>query len=348
MVKALLQIGRAVRLRPRNPRFRPRGGAKATRAGRAKSVAKVGGLAALAAITGFTAGYLTKQLLSSGAANITDLKTSYKFPKDLGDHGNWINMTAHESTPFNNSAVGNLAGLTGSAASILSSFAGGVTNPIAIGTTGKMSDVSLPLPANLSADLDPKYAEASVAAAVGSVLSAGKNAAATAAATKGGVAGKIAAAGIGAAGAVVSGATAVTGKAINPLNVLLFQGIDFRQYQYTWKLSPRSFEESNEIRKIVRYLQWASSPAVVGGLFLQYPHYFMISIAKDGYLHKFQPAVIEKINVNYHSAGGPYYKRGEQNQNDPAPAEVELQIAFKEFVIVTKDWLNSSGQGPQA
>jgi len=347
-----MAVGRIVsRLRPRNPMFRRRGGgtsARTTRSARTKSLAKTGGLAALAAIAGVSIGALTHMLTSSGAANSNDLKTSYKFPKDLNIHGNWITMTAYESTPFNNSAVGNLAGLAGSATSILRSFGVGVNNPIEIGTTGKMSDVSLPLPANLSADLDPKYAEASVAAAVGSVLSAGKNAAATAAATKGGVAGKIAAAGLQAAAPVVSGAMAVAGKAVNPLNVLLFQGIDFRQYQYTWKLSPRSFEESNEIRKIVRYLQWASSPAVVSGLFLQYPHYFMISIAKDGYLHKFQPAVIEKINVNYHSAGGPYYKRGEQNQNDPAPAEVELQIAFKEFVIVTKDWLNSSGQGPQA
>ena len=130
------------------------------------------------------------------------------------------------------------------------------------------------------------------------------------------------------------------------MNVVLFTGMPFRQYSYTWKLSPRNKDESDKIRDLVRYLQWCSVPAFdLNGLLLDYPHYFQISIHNDGYLQKFQPAVIERINVNYHGQGA-FYKRGDSNQSDPAPAEVELQINFKEVVIITKDNLSSGGEGP--
>jgi hypothetical protein len=191
--------------------------------------------------------------------------------------------------------------------------------------------VSLPLPANLSNDLDPTYAEASLKEKAMQVLNGIPGAASTLAKA------------IGAGASVASAAYA---KTINPMNVVLFTGMPFRQYSYTWKLSPRNKDESDKIRDLVRYLQWCSVPAFdLNGLLLDYPHYFQISIHNDGYLQKFQPAVIERINVNYHGQGA-FYKRGDSNQSDPAPAEVELQINFKEVVIITKDNLSSGGEGP--
>lgn len=250
----------------------------------------------------------------------------FSFPSDLGLHGNYMNIRAFKSSMLNNSAVANVLGTTG-LGSVFPGI-GSLTN------AGEL--VRLPLPNNLSTDLDPQYEKRSLTGAVSNLAS---GAASSASAYLGKLPGIGAAAQIaGILGPVLAGAA---GIAVNPMNVLLFTGIDFRQFSYTWKLSPKNHAESNAIRNIVNYLTWASSPGLNGGgLLLDYPHYFQLSFSKDRYLHKFQPAIIERINVNYHGQG-PFYKRSDSNQQDPAPAEVELQINFQEIVIVTKNWLDS-------
>jgi hypothetical protein len=266
-----------------------------------------------------------ERLSQAGTASGADPAKSYKFPNDLEMHGNFMSMRAFQSGFMNSSAVANLAGISG-ISNLFKAFGG---SGISIGSiTSQRGVVSLPLPANLSNDLDPTYAEASLKEEALKLLPGAASTLAKA---------------IGTGASVASAAYA---KTINPMNVVLFTGMPFRQYSYTWKLSPRNKDESDKIRDLVRYLQWCSVPAYfAGGVLLDYPHYFQISIHKDGYLQKFQPAVIERINVNYHGQGA-FYKRGDSNQSDPAPAEVELQINFKEVVIITKDNLNSGGEGP--
>lgn len=292
---------------------------------RAGSMARLFGIGVAAGVATYA---LQRSLQGTSNASAADPRGTYQFPNDLEMHGNWMSLRAYQSTFMSNSATANLAGLTG-IGTILGLFGG--SNPISLGSVQNMAGtVNLPLPANLSNDLDPSYEEKSLTQLVGTTASD--------------LLKKIP--GISAATAAAKLGAAANAKLINPMNVVLFTNINFREYSYSWKLSPRNQAESGSIRNIVRYLQWASVPAYFGGgLLLEYPHYFMISIYKDGYLHKFQPAVIERINVNYHGSGA-FYKRGEGNQNEPAPAEVELQISFKEVAIVTKDWLNQSGQGP--
>jgi len=299
---------------------------------RAGSVARWLGVGVAAGVAIYAA---QRALQGTSNASAADPRGTYQFPNDLEMHGNWMSLRAYQSTFMNNSAVANLAGVTG--ISTVLSLAGLGNNPISLGSIQNMAGtVNLPLPANLSNDLDPSYEEKSLKDLITGAAASSLSALTSASMQK--------AAGVAAgAGNIMAAANA---KAINPMNVVLFTNINFRQYSYSWKLSPKNQAESGSIRNIVRYLQWASVPAYFGGgLLLEYPHYFMISIYKDGYLHKFQPAVIERINVNYHGSGA-FYKRGEGNQNEPAPAEVELQISFKEVAIVTKDWLNQSGQGP--
>ena len=258
-----------------------------------------------------------------------------------------MSMRAFQSGFMNSSAVANLAGLSGLTKAVAGLFNVQETSITSIGSiTSQRGVVRLPLPANLSNDLDPTYSESSLTAAFTGAVSA----AAAARLNKASVATPKAAGQAAAVGAAAAAATNLAlgayAKTINPMNVVLFTGMPFRQYSYTWKLSPRNKDESDKIRDLVRYLQWCSVPAYfAGGVLLDYPHYFQISIHKDSYLQKFQPAVIERINVNYHGQGA-FYKRGDSNQSDPAPAEVELQINFKEIVIVTKDNLNSGGEGP--
>lgn len=309
-----------------------RGGARALAALRGRSgsfsrTTKLGVAGLVGVGAALVATVVHERLSQAGTANGADPAKSYKFPNDLEMHGNFMSMRAFQSGFMNSSAVANLAGLSG-IGNLFKAFG----SEISIGSiTSQRGVVSLPLPANLSNDLDPTYAEASLKEKAMQVLNGIPGAASTLAKA------------IGAGASVASAAYA---KTINPMNVVLFTGMPFRQYSYTWKLSPRNKDESDKIRDLVRYLQWCSVPAFdLNGLLLDYPHYFQISIHNDGYLQKFQPAVIERINVNYHGQGA-FYKRGDSNQSDPAPAEVELQINFKEVVIITKDNLSSGGEGP--
>ena len=303
--------------------------------------------AMIGAAIGF-AGHLTHvELSQAGTASGADPSKEYEFPNDLKMHGNFMSMRAFQSGFMNSSAVANLAGLSGLTKAVAGLFNVEGPSITSIGSiTSQRGVVRLPLPANLSNDLDPTYSESSLTAAFTGAVSA----AAEARLNKASVATPKAAGQAAAAGAIAASAANLAlgayAKTINPMNVVLFTGMPFRQYSYTWKLSPRNKDESDKIRDLVRYLQWCSVPAYfAGGTLLDYTHYFQISIHNDRYLQKFQPAVIERINVNYHGQGA-FYKRGDSNQSDPAPAEVELQINFKEIVIVTKDNLNSGGEGP--
>lgn len=301
-------------------------GSKRSSLGGASRTVGTGGLAVGAGALAFLA-YNVIQNQRSQNNVYNGPSGEFSFPSDLGLHGNYMNIRAFQSSFMNNSAVANVLGTTGFG----SVFAG-------LGSlTSAGESINLPLPNNLSADLDPQYEKKSLTGAVSDLASGVASSASSFLGKYAGIAGAVGQV-AGILGKVGAGAA---GIAVNPMNVLLFTGIDFRQFSYTWKLSPKNHAESNAIRNIVNYLTWASSPGLNGGgLLLDYPHYFQLSFSKDRYLHKFQPAIIERINVNYHGQG-PFYKRGDSNQQDPAPAEVELQINFQEIVIVTKNWLDS-------
>jgi hypothetical protein len=337
-------VGRVALIPKPKPNAR---GTSAPRGAKVKAAKRMATGAMIGAAIGF-AGHLTHvELSQAGTASAADPSKEYEFPNDLKMHGNFMSMRAFQSGFMNSSAVANLAGLSGLTKAVAGLFDVQETSITSIGSiTSQRGVVRLPLPANLSNDLDPTYSESSLTAAFAGAVSAGAGAVlnkASAATPK--AAGQAAAVGAAAA-AATNLALGAYAKTINPMNVVLFTGMPFRQYSYTWKLSPRNKDESDKIRDLVRYLQWCSVPAYfAGGVLLDYPHYFQISIYKDSYLQKFQPAVIERINVNYHGQGA-FYKRGDSNQSDPAPAEVELQINFKEVIIVTKDNLNSGGEGP--
>ena len=132
------------------------------------------------------------------------------------------------------------------------------------------------------------------------------------------------------------------GQAVNPHRVVLFQGVQFREHQFSYRLSPKNADETNIITQIVQGLKFFMLPRYggegkgkfVGRAFLDYPQIFQIKFKNDTHLFKMLPSVLKSINVQYHPMGYPAYIRTE---DDVAPVEIEIQMTFQEIQMFTKE-----------
>ena len=74
-----------------------------------------------------------------------------------------------------------------------------------------------------------------------------------------------------------------TGSVVNNNAELLFRGPKLRSFDFSWKLSPRSAEDSRRIRKMVRFFKLNSLPTVStkGTIFMQTPNVFIVEYKKS-------------------------------------------------------------------
>ena len=133
------------------------------------------------------------------------------------------------------------------------------------------------------------------------------------------------------------------GDIVNPRQEVIFQGINFRKFVFTWRLQPRSEHEVNTIINIIKTLKYHSAPelgenAGRAGFFL-YPAQFEIEFlhVEDNnefttniYVPKIAKSVIENVTVNYTSSGI------WSSFNSGAPTDIELTISFQETELITK------------
>ena len=158
--------------------------------------------------------------------------------------------------------------------------------------------------------------------------------------TKMGLAG-VSALPIGLAG-LREGAEAKAGSVISDRLELAFKGINKRQFQYTFKMIPRSKAEAEEIRKIVFTFKQNMLPEFVGGnragRRLRVPNTFDIQYMYQGksneFLHHISTCVLESMNVSY---GGDRYKTFEGQEDGAPPVETSITLNFKEMELITRE-----------
>ena len=315
--------------------------------------AAVGTAVAVGAAVG--TGLFVNGVLGSGSLRDPFGGDSAYFPEDLAEIDHWIEFTAQQTT---GAAPGALGGLLGQNIQIGSSLLGGT--------------IRLPMPSNLSTDYNPEYSTPELGPAAGMAIkpiergmygmgsmgneaSSGVNlsglgglAGAAASIAGGAGLGAAAQAAIGAAGSTTAGALlkVSAGLAVNQHKIVLFTGVNFRDHQFSWKLSPKNREESDAIKKIVDMFTYYSHPEfVAGGLFFKYPEFFKIKFRHPQYLFELQPSVCTDIRVNFHGQGYAGYIRDADGGGIPAPVEVELALTFKEVEIITKKELNANMSG---
>ena len=97
------------------------------------------------------------------------------------------------------------------------------------------------------------------------------------------------------------------GQVINPNMEMIFNGPALRSFGYTFRLTARSREESNVIRKIIRFFKQGMSvkQSVGSGIYLDAPNVFDASF-QSGYgsnghpfLYKMKRCALTSFGVNY-------------------------------------------------
>ena len=144
---------------------------------------------------------------------------------------------------------------------------------------------------------------------------------------------------VGALGGNISAQSALgrsTGQILNSNLELLFQGLTLRTFPFNITFSPRSRDESERVRLIIRRFKQSMSAktgrtdyAVNGGIFLKAPDIFRLKYLSNGrthpFLNSFKPCALTNMSVNYTGAGT-YSTYG-----DGTPVNIKLSLTFKEI-----------------
>jgi 1,4-alpha-glucan branching enzyme len=157
----------------------------------------------------------------------------------------------------------------------------------------------------------------------------------------------------------LSGSTAASGEDLralatskirNPYLKMLFRGLNFRNFEYLFKFTPHTEEESDQVFEIIQEFRRAALPASSGGtegkpdpnaFKLEYPKEVQIEYLYQGdthkWLNKFKRCVITDLNVNYTGAG--FYA----SMRNGFPAQTELRLVFSEIELVYREDVSTTG-----
>jgi len=137
-----------------------------------------------------------------------------------------------------------------------------------------------------------------------------------------------------------------TGQVFNQNTEFLFNGIQVRPaFQFTFDLTPRSKEESDRIKSIIRTFKYHMAPknsavpgesgqtrrdtGTRGGLFVQAPDVFKLEYRMGNkehpFLHKFKLCALTQMSVDYTGSGQ------HSTYADGTPVHMKLSLQFQEL-----------------
>lgn len=134
-----------------------------------------------------------------------------------------------------------------------------------------------------------------------------------------------------------------SGSVVNPNLELLFEGPELRTFNFAWKLSPRSREETNIIRAIIKILKKTSAPkGKQGTIFLKTPDIYELKYMHNNdqhpFMNKFKPCALTAMSVDY-TPDGSYMTYGD----DAGMTSYGLNLSFTEIMpLYDVDYNNSS------
>ena len=118
------------------------------------------------------------------------------------------------------------------------------------------------------------------------------------------------------------------GSIVNPNMELLFNGPTIRSFKFSFKFTPRSQHEANQVKLIIGSLKRHMAPQQ-SGLYLGTPNFFELRYRKwkrdHEFLNKFKQCVLENMNVNY--TGENTYA----TYSDGTPVSMIMDLTFKEL-----------------
>jgi hypothetical protein len=128
--------------------------------------------------------------------------------------------------------------------------------------------------------------------------------------------------------------TQLVGAVPNPHITVLFQGVDLKTHQFTWRFAPKNVGESQTIQQIIREFKKRMLPNYKWGAanVLGYPNMVQITLEPDmkDQLYIFKKCMISSVNVNYAPNGVPSFFAGSKY-----PTVIEFSVSLQELEIHT-------------
>lgn len=131
------------------------------------------------------------------------------------------------------------------------------------------------------------------------------------------------------------------GYVFNPQQQLLFEGIDFRTFDFSFTFTPRSAREAAEIKQIVKVFRKHSLPTIndgAAGFFFTPPSIFEIQFLSGDKINTNLPlikrCVVETVDVNFAPNGWAAH-------TDGAPVQTTMQLRVKEIILVDSKQVDS-------
>ena len=126
------------------------------------------------------------------------------------------------------------------------------------------------------------------------------------------------------------------GLAINPNLQLLFEGINFREYQMAFTFTPYSQQEADTVNQIIKTFKMYAAPRIVkgaGGMFFIPPAVFQPTFYFNGQVNDKVNAVTESVITNIDVNYGP---NGWATFSDGNPVQTTLTLQFQETKILDR------------
>lgn len=121
----------------------------------------------------------------------------------------------------------------------------------------------------------------------------------------------------------------------NPHLTTIFEGVALKQYQFTWRISPKSEKEAQSMNQMLEYIKAFMHPEIIGeGFALDYPYLarvqFVTGSSSNINLPNVSDSFITGLYINSTGGGTPAFYR------DGTPVVTEITMTFQEIDIKTR------------
>jgi len=138
------------------------------------------------------------------------------------------------------------------------------------------------------------------------------------------------------------------GYTFNPQQQMLFEGIDFREFDLQFTFTPTSPDEAANVREIIRLFQRAAAPTKqqgISGFFWLPPSIFELGFFFNGQRNLNVPPVLRCV---LQSVTADYAPNGWTALADGAPVQTTLSLSFKEIELMDRTIMDKTSKGGYA
>lgn len=150
-------------------------------------------------------------------------------------------------------------------------------------------------------------------------------------------------------GAIPGGTAAyenMTRSVLNPMKLMNWNAPDFRDFTFTFDLTPKSGKEAETLNKIIYYFKkYIHTPSGPRSITLEYPplwdiHFVDRRSFASGEGNKFlfttKECAVTNVSVDYTAKGKVFHSADENGLGEKAPNGVKLTVSFVETSILTQ------------